>query len=75
MSDISFEKAFNIVKSEHSEEQFKSCIEYDSMYVFSNDKKKLGSGLYAISKKDGHCFSFKPFYLSLEEYRNGKKIM
>lgn len=75
MNPISFSQAFEIVKISHPEEKFDSCIEYTDLYVFSNNNKRIGSGLYAVSKSDGHCFSFKPFFISLNEYRSGKKVM
>lgn len=59
------------------------CYEYDSLYVFmivpaSFDESKpidrLIDCLRSINKKTGEIRDFKPFYIPIEEYRNGKEI-
>ena len=60
-----------------------SCYEYDSCFVFqavsenyvkSKDADKVFDSLYSVNKKDGDIVSFRPFHISVDEYRRGKKV-
>ena len=58
-------------------------FEYDSIFVFhlapymlslSKKQSPMLDGLMSVNKKTGEVRDFKPFYISIEEYRSGKEI-
>lgn len=57
-----------------------SCYEYSTMFVFNmvpdgyNGKDSLLNGSYSVNKVTGDVRDFKPFHISIEDYRNGKEV-
>lgn len=58
-------------------------FEYDSVYVFhlapdmlslSKKQSPMLDGLISVNKTTGEVRDFKPFYISIEEYRSGKEV-
>jgi hypothetical protein len=58
-------------------------FEYDSVFVFhlapdmlslSKKQSHMMDSLISINKTTGEIRDFKPFYISIEEYRSGKEI-
>lgn len=58
-------------------------FEYDSVFVFhlapdmlslSKNQSSMLDGLISVNKTTGEVRDFKPFYISVEEYRSGKEI-
>lgn len=59
-----------------------SCYEYDSVFVFNAVRDKVNvngtrpviDSLYSVDKKTGKVLLFKPFNITVDEYRRGKEI-
>ena len=76
-------EAYEIFKVKRGDLVVLSCYEYDSRFVFqavTPKYAKLKTGdvvldcLYSVEKKSGKLESFKPFNISVDEYRRGKKV-
>lgn len=59
-----------------------NCFEYASLFVFTvvtentkiKDHNKLIDRMRSINKITGEIRDFKPFHISIDEYREGKEI-
>ena len=76
-------EAYEIFKVKRGDLVVLSCYEYDSRFVFQagtpkytklKDRDVILDCLYSVEKKSGKLESFKPFNISLDEYRRGKKV-
>lgn len=79
---MTVKEAHKIFKSEYSNLVVKSCYEYDSRFVFEAVSPKYADlkddivfdCLYSVEKASGKLSSFKPFDISPDEYKRGKKV-
>lgn len=69
-------EAYRIFKSIHPDKDACSCTEYDSCFVFMLDgcTNETLDCLLSVNKKSGLVRDFKPFHISLEEYKMGKNV-
>ena len=59
-----------------------NCFEYASLFVFTvvtentkiKDHNKLIDRMRSVNKITGEIRDFKPFHISIDEYRGGKEI-
>ena len=58
-----------------------ACFEYNTVFVFNivptkdaNANTTMFDSLFSVDKQSGEIKNFKPFDISLEEYRAGKEI-
>lgn len=51
----------------------RSCTEYKDIYVFEEDRDGYDT-LWSVNKVTEEVKNFKPMDISLEDYKNGKKI-
>lgn len=59
-----------------------NCFEYASLFVFTvvtentkiKDHNKLIDRMRSVNKITGEIRDFKPFHISIDEYREGKEI-
>lgn len=59
------------------------CHEYETLFVFmvvpkifvnaKNSSKRMGN-LCSVNKSTGAVQTFQPFFISVKEYQNGKKV-
>lgn len=76
-------EAYKILSEKRPELAAVSCFEYDSRFAFSmmpdgadpDIVDKLIDCLLSVHKKTGEVRDFKPFHISVEEYRAGKRIV
>lgn len=74
-------EAYRIVISRFSAVEVAKCYEYDSIFVFQlnpwmlqSSKHPMLDGLLGVNKSTGEIRDFKPFHISIEEYKSGKEI-
>lgn len=55
--------------------------EYDSIFVFSAVSQETEVGdepffdcQFSVNKETGKISTFKPFFITIDEYKNGKKL-
>lgn len=60
-----------------------ACYEYANLYVFrvvsdsykgNKDLKKMLNGEFSVNKSTGEVRDFKPWHISVEEYRAGVEV-
>lgn len=80
---MTVKEAYEIFKTKHDDLVVLSCYDYDSRFVFQAVRpkySKLKDGdmvldcLYSVEKRSGKLEAFKPFNISPDEYRRGKKV-
>lgn len=76
-------QAYTLLKAKNPGVKVGRCFEYDSLFVFhlapdmlflSKNHPRMLDGSMSVNKKTGEIRDFKPFYVSVEEYRAGKEI-
>ena len=76
-------QAYAILKTKNPGVKVGRVFEYDSVFVFhlapdmlslSKKQSPMMDGLISVNKTTGDVRDFKPFYISVEEYRSGKEI-
>lgn len=80
---MNVKKAYELLMKEMRDFKAIRCFEYDSLFVFdivhksvdvSTISPKALNTQYSVNKKSGEVRDFKPFFISLKEYRNGKEV-
>ena len=79
---MSAKEAYEKIMSRHPGLKVIKAYEYDSLFVFTvvsetsaiKDPNRLIDRMRSVDKKTGMIRDFKPFYISVEEYRNGREI-
>lgn len=82
--NITAKEAHSLLMNKFSEKlKALQCFEYNEIFVFkavpksfveNNQKGVLLDCLWSVNKKTGEIRDFKPFYISLKDYKNGKEI-
>jgi hypothetical protein len=74
-------EAYMLIKQDTPKLKVVSCIEYNTLFVFQvvpEGYKPNGEILFdclrSVNKTTGVVRDFKPFHISVEEYRKGKTI-
>lgn len=74
-------EAYRIVTSRFSAVRVAKCYEYDTVFVFQlnpwmlqTSKNPMLDGLLCVNKSTGAIRDFKPFHISVDEYKRGKEI-
>lgn len=76
-------QAYALLIAKHPAVKVGKIFEYDSVFVFhltpamlslSKSRSPMLDGLMSVNKTTGEVRDFKPFYISIEEYRSGKEI-
>ena len=76
-------QAYSLLIAKNPAVKVGKVFEYDSVYVFhlapdmlslSKNRPCMLDGLISVNKTTGEVRDFKPFYISVEEYRSGKEI-
>ena len=72
-------KARKIITKKFKDRTILSCYEYNNLYVFNivpktNMDKNQFDKLWSVNKTTGEVINFKPFDISIEDYKNGKRI-
>lgn len=76
-------QAYTLLTNKRPAVKVGKLIEYDSLFVFhlrpdmlslSKKHSPMLDSLISINKTTGEIRDFKPFYISVEEYRSGKEI-
>lgn len=82
-SEMTANDAYRILSGKRSDLIVRTCIEYDTCFVFqaipksyARDKgvDELYDSLYRVDKATSKCYSFNPLDLSPEEYKRGRQI-
>lgn len=79
---MNIKEAYEKVVSERPGLKAIKCFEYNSLFVFTvvsenaeiKNPNRLLDRMRSVNKKTGEIRDFKPFHISLNEYRNGKEI-
>lgn len=57
---------------------FYKCFEYRTLFVFTvaseTNNGPVLQGSFSVNKVTGEVRDFKPFHISINEYRNGKEV-
>ena len=76
-------QAYTILKIKYPALKVGKCHEYDSVFVFnlapdmlrlSKNPSRMLDGLISVNKTTGEVRDFKPFHISIDEYKNGKEV-
>jgi hypothetical protein len=76
-------QAYTILMSKNPAIKVGKSFEYESVFLFhlapdmlllSKSRSPMLDCLVSVNKATGEVRDFKPFYISLEEYRSGKEI-
>lgn len=79
---MTVKEAYSKIISERPGIKAIKCFEYKSLYVFTvvsenitlKNTSQLVDRMRSVDKSTGAIRDFKPFHISLDEYRNGKEI-
>ena len=76
-------QAYELIRNELTDLVGVKCFEYENLFVFSmvaekqaheTDVDELLDVTYSVDKETGEVRDFKPFHISLDDYRSGKQI-
>lgn len=69
-------EAYTIFKRNNSELEAEKCFEYSDLFVFQIKRNVPDTfdAHISVNKRTGLTRDFKPFHISLEEYRNSKIV-
>lgn len=69
--------AYKKVKTSFKSIDFDKCTEYRNLFVFSeaNGSKRALRSAFSVNKETGEVRDFKPFHISVDDYRNGKEVL
>lgn len=75
-------EAYNLFTDKHSNLDVLTGYEFDSVFVFNAKPKNVTlkendtifDYSFSVDKKTGEIKAFQPFFIPIEEYRNGKEI-